>query len=155
MRPADDWFKDYGESHQNPTNKTIHWICVPLILLTVFGVLWAAPVPAAMADVSPWLNWATAGMVLSLVYYFALSPALGAGMTIVLGLFSYVLYTLESAGLPILSASVVVFILAWTGQFIGHHIEGKKPSFFKDIQFLMIGPIWLLGFIYRRMGVSY
>lgn len=155
MRPADDWFNDYGESHQNPTNKTIHWICVPLILLTVLGMLWAAPVPAAMAGVSSWLNWATVVMVLALIYYFALSPSLGAGMTIVLALFAYILHTLESAGLPMMTASVGVFVLAWIGQFVGHHIEGKKPSFFKDIQFLMIGPIWLLGFIYRRMGVAY
>ncbi len=155
MRPADDWFNDYGESHQNPTNKAIHWICVPLILLTVLGMLWAAPVPGAMAGVSPWLNWATVVMALALTYYFALSPSLGAGMTIVLALFAYILHTLEATGLPIMTASVGVFVLAWIGQFIGHHIEGKKPSFFKDIQFLMIGPIWLLGFIYRRMGVPY
>ncbi len=76
-------------------------------------------------------------------------------MTIVLALFSYILHTLESAGLPMMTASVSVFVLAWIGQFIGHRIEGKKPSFFKDIQFLMIGPIWLLGFFYRRMGVAY
>ena len=155
MRPADDWFNDYGESHQNPTNKTIHWICVPLILLTVLGMLWAAPVPAAMASVSSWLNWATVVMVLALVYYFALSPSLGAGMSIVLALFAYILHTLEAAGLPMMTASVSVFVLAWIGQFVGHQIEGKKPSFFKDIQFLMIGPIWLLGFIYRRLGVRY
>ena len=155
MRPADDWFNDYGESHQNPTNKTIHWICVPLILLTVLGMLWAAPVPAAMASVSPWLNWATVVMVLALIYYFALSPSLGAGMSIVLALFAYILHTLEAAGLPMMTASVSVFVLAWIGQFVGHQIEGKKPSFFKDIQFLMIGPIWLLGFIYRRLGVRY
>lgn len=155
MRPADDWCNDYGESHQNPTNKIIHWICVPLILLTVLGMLWAAPVPAAMASVSGWLNWATIVMVLALIYYFVLSPSLGAGMSIVLALFTYILYTLEAAGLPIMAASVSVFVLAWIGQFIGHHIEGKKPSFFKDIQFLMIGPIWLLGFVYRRMGVTY
>ena len=155
MRPADDWFNDYGESHQNPTNKTIHWICVPLILLTVLGMLWAAPVPAAMASVSPWLNWSTVVMVLALVYYFALSPSLGAGMSIVLALFAYILHTLTAAGLPMMTASVSVFVLAWIGQFVGHQIEGKKPSFFKDIQFLMIGPIWLLGFIYRRMGVTY
>ncbi|MCZ6536885.1 MAG: DUF962 domain-containing protein [Gammaproteobacteria bacterium] len=155
MRPADDWFNDYGESHQNPTNKTIHWICVPLILLTVLGMLWAAPVPAAMASVSPWLNWSTVVMVLALVYYFALSPSLGAGMSIVLALFAYILHTLTAAGLPMMTASVSVFVLAWIGQFVGHQIEGKKPSFFKDIQFLMIGPIWLLGFIYRRLGVRY
>ena len=43
----------------------------------------------------------------------------------------------------------MVFVLAWIGQFIGHLIEGKRPSFFKDLQFLLIGPAWLMAFVYR------
>ena len=155
MRAADEWFNEYGESHQNPTNKSIHWICVPLILLTVLGMLWSAPVPALFGEQSAWLNWATVVMLLALIYYFFLSPPLAIGMAVVLAFFAYILRTLEAGGLPVLTGSIVVFVLAWIGQFIGHHIEGKKPSFFKDIQFLMIGPIWLLGFVYRRIGISY
>ena len=50
---------------------------------------------------------------------------------------------------------ITVFILAWIGQFIGHKIEGKKPSFFEDIQFLLIGPAWLLSFIYKKLGIKF
>ena len=53
------------------------------------------------------------------------------------------------------AVSVAVFVLAWVGQFIGHAIEGKRPSFFKDVQFLLIGPIWLLAELYRRAGIPY
>jgi uncharacterized membrane protein YGL010W len=49
----------------------------------------------------------------------------------------------------------VLFVLAWIGQFVGHAIEGKRPSFIKDLQFLLIGPMWLLADVYRRLGVRY
>jgi uncharacterized membrane protein YGL010W len=58
-------------------------------------------------------------------------------------------------GSDALTAAVIVFVLAWIGQFIGHLIEGKKPSFFEDVKFLMVGPAWLLGFVYRRLGIAY
>lgn len=48
-----------------------------------------------------------------------------------------------------------VFVITWIFQLIGHKIEGKKPSFLKDIQFLLIGPIWLLGFILKKTGIRY
>jgi uncharacterized membrane protein YGL010W len=51
--------------------------------------------------------------------------------------------------------SLVIFVAAWIGQFIGHAIEGKRPSFFKDLQFLLIGPLWLLAAAYRRLGLRY
>ena len=57
--------------------------------------------------------------------------------------------------MPVWEISLFVFVIAWVGQFIGHVVEGKKPSFFKDIQFLMIGPIWLMSFIYKKLGISY
>ena len=49
---------------------------------------------------------------------------------------------------------LTIFIFSWAGQFIGHKIEGKKPSFLKDIQFLLIGPAWLLSFIYKKINIS-
>ena len=48
-----------------------------------------------------------------------------------------------------------IFVIAWIGQFIGHKIEGKKPSFLEDLQFLMVGPAWLLSFIYKKVGIKY
>jgi uncharacterized membrane protein YGL010W len=56
-----------------------------------------------------------------------------------------------TVNIPILA--LFVFVLAWIGQFIGHKIEGKKPSFIKDIQFLLIGPIWLLSDIYNKLKI--
>ena len=57
--------------------------------------------------------------------------------------------------IPLWLSSIVAFVILWIMQFVGHHIEGKKPSFFKDIQFLLIGPAWVIGFIYDRLGIDY
>lgn len=146
------WLDAYGESHQNPSNKLIHFVCVPVIFLTVVGLLWAIPVPAVMAEV-PWLNWATLSLVVVVAYYARLSVPLMIGMLIFSLACIGVIRAVEVAGLSVLWTSVVVFVLAWIGQFIGHKIEGKKPSFFEDIQFLMIGPAWIMNFLYRRLGL--
>ncbi|MDT8410323.1 MAG: Mpo1-like protein [Wenzhouxiangellaceae bacterium] len=150
MRSADSWLAEYGQSHQNPTNKTIHWICVPLILWTVTALVWSIPSPVE------WLNWAVLMAVLAMAWYLALSPRLaigiGAVLALCLGINAWVEATFAT---PLWLIAVIVFIAAWIGQFIGHHIEGKKPSFFKDLQFLLVGPAWLMGFIYRKMGWSY
>lgn len=151
----DQWLADYGDSHQNPTNKAIHWICVPLILFSVLALLWIVPVPAAMAVVGPWLNWATLLMTAALAYYVVLSPKHALGMALIaLTLFFVIDWLDRSAPVPVWLIAVIVFVGAWIGQFVGHQVEGKKPSFFKDLQFLLIGPAWLLDDAYKRLGIS-
>ncbi|BBM02547.1 DUF962 domain-containing protein [Microbulbifer sp. GL-2] len=80
MRSAQQWFAEYGESHQNPINKSIHWIAVPVIYATVAGLLWDIPQLQFMAAL-PWLNWAVVITVPVLLFYFALSFPIGLGMT--------------------------------------------------------------------------
>jgi uncharacterized membrane protein YGL010W len=118
-------------------------------------MLWSIPVPAAVAAVSPWLNWATLAGVGALAYYGVLSPALALGFLPVLIAVFAVVAGLDTLAWPLWQSCLAIFILAWVGQFIGHHFEGKRPSFFKDLQFLMIGPLWLLSFVYRSAGLRY
>ena len=155
LRSVDDWLDEYGESHQDPTNKRIHWICVPVIVFSVVGILWSLPVPEAFMRISPAMNWAVLFAMAAVVYYFILSASLAIGMVLILAAMLALAHwiSVSSWSLPWLSAAV--FVLAWIGQFIGHRIEGKKPSFFKDLLFLMIGPVWLLAFVYRRLGIRY
>lgn len=149
------WLDEYGESHQNKTNKAIHWCCVPLIYWCVMAFVWVIPTPAAFAEV-PYLNWASIISVLVILYYVRLSPSLAIGMTIFTAICFYTV-ALVDAAFPgqLLAISAIAFVILWVGQFIGHKIEGKKPSFFKDVQFLMFGPAWLMSFIYQKMGVKY
>ncbi|HSN17415.1 MAG TPA: Mpo1-like protein [Gammaproteobacteria bacterium] len=155
MRSIQTWLDEYSVSHMNPTNKKIHWVCVPLIMLSVLGMLWSAPRPASFAGLSPYLNWATLLIALSLIYYLLLSARLAAGMLLVSGAMCLVLELLMRLPWPLLWTSVAIFVGAWIGQFIGHKIEGRKPSFFKDLQFLLIGPVWLLADAYKRLGFAY
>ena len=143
---------EYGESHRNETNKAVHWVCVPLIVWSLMALLWSIPVPGFMGTL-PGLNWLTIVLVLALVYYILLSPTLALGVAVFAAVCIWIIAGLATAGLPVVSIAVAVFVLAWAGQFWGHKVEGKKPSFLKDIQFLLIGPAWLLSFIYRRVGI--
>lgn len=155
MSSIDKWLDEYGESHQNPTNKAVHWVCVPAIVFSLIGLLWSLPVPAVFAETSPILNWGTLFLMASIVYYFIMSTTLALGMVVISGAIIYLLSILDQVTTPLWQICVGIFVLAWIGQFIGHVIEGKRPSFLKDIQFLMIGPIWLLSFIYKRLGIPY
>ena len=155
MRTVTAWLEEYADSHQNPTNKLLHWICVPPIVLSVMGLLWAAPVPPEFSAVSVWLNWATLAAAAALIYYLVLSPALALGLLLAFAALLAITRLLAGLPWPLWLTSIVIFVIAWIGQFVGHALEGKRPSFFKDIQFLLIGPLWLLASAYRRLSIPY
>ena len=145
---------EYGESHRNPWNKLSHWVCVPVIVWTVVALLGAIPCPAArQSEVVP-VNWATIVLALAQIYYFRLSLSLGLGLLMYNLLMCWITALVQtSAPWPLWQIALALFVLAWIGQFIGHIVEGKRPSFFKDIQFLLIGPAWLMSFVYRSLGL--
>ncbi|MFD2999873.1 DUF962 domain-containing protein [Pontibacter toksunensis] len=160
MRTMQQWFDEYGQSHQNHTNKLIHWVCVPLIFFSVIGLLASIPSGALKEpfppQVQPYVHFGTVLVVLGLLFYLRLSFTMFLGMALICGMMLWAVHTVEEAfETPLWLISLVVFILAWIGQFYGHKVEGKKPSFLKDVQFLLIGPAWLLGFIYRKLGIPY
>ena len=155
MRTVADWLAEYGTSHEHPTNKTLHWLCVPLIALAVLGLLWSLPVPEALARHAPLLNWATLAAGAALGYYALLSLRLALGMLLPLALAVLALRQLAALAIPLWQSCLAIFVVAWIGQFVGHAVEGRRPSFFKDLQFLLIGPLWLLSFAYRRLGLRY
>lgn len=157
MRKIDQLFAEYAESHRNSTNKTIHWICVPLIFFSILGLL--SIIPSAHVCAALFGCISTVSIVLlalASIYYFSLSWRIGIMMVIVMLLLEHLIYSVN-IHLPgkSLWLYIVVFLLAWIGQFFGHKIEGKKPSFLKDLQFLLIGPIWLLHFILKKVGIRY
>lgn len=155
-KTADQWFAEYGESHQDHTNETIHWICVPLIFFCVMGFVWTIPVPDAWVETAPWFNWTLVAIGLASGFYFRLSRPLSAGLLFFMAVCYSGLVALEmTAPWPVWKICGVVFVLAWIGQFIGHKIEGKKPSFFKDVFFLLIGPAWLMSMVYKKIGQKY
>lgn len=151
MKTAQQWLDAYGASHQNPTNKTIHWICIPLIMISLLGLLASIPSPFE----SPWLSWPMVLLVFAVVYYAMLSRPLAVGMVAVSVVMLAAVHALAILPVPLWLSSTAIFVGAWIVQFIGHKIEGAKPSFFEDLQFLLIGPMWLLAHLYKRAGISY
>lgn len=155
-RPVDRWLDAYGESHQNTVNEALHLVCVPVIVMCVLAffslVPWQLPLVPAL-DIANLLAGAT------LVYYLRLSWRLALAIVpfyVVLFLGVDALNVWASRGGPAVWQSALgLFVVAWVGQFIGHAVEGKKPSFFQDLQFLLIGPLWLTAQGFRRAGWRY
>jgi uncharacterized membrane protein YGL010W len=141
MRRVDALFERYGASHQHPRNEAVHWVCVPLVAWSLLALLWWASPAAAYVLIGA-----------ATLYYLTLSFTLAVGMLALAALMVYPLTRLGDATLPV---ALVVFVAAWIGQFVGHRIEGKKPSFLEDVRFLLVGPAWLLGKAYRRLGIPY
>ena len=154
MRSVHEWFGNYSQDHRHPTNRLIHWVCVPLILWTVIAALWVIPVPESIGRPGFWAGMAMVG---AFAFYWRMSQPIGLAMLavfVVLGLATEMLY--RSLGpMPLLWLAGGIFVLAWIGQFIGHVIEGARPSFFTDLAYLLIGPAWLTGKIMRRLNIGY
>ncbi|MFW2403292.1 MAG: DUF962 domain-containing protein [Gammaproteobacteria bacterium] len=152
MQSADYYLSEYAKDHQNPVNQVLHKICVPAILVSLLGMLWSIPVPGAMAALGTYANWATAFIAVALVYYVRLSPRCALGMLPVVAISLVIVQWLASLPWPLWQTSLTIFVVAWIGQFIGHAVEGRRPAFFRDLQFLLIGPLWVLAGLYRKLG---
>ena len=157
MRKIDQLFSEYAESHQNSTNKTIHWICGPLIFWSILGFISLIPSPHIFIEYFGMISIVSlVAIFLVTFFYFRLSWRIALIMVFIMLLMEHLVYFINiefqhKSWICFLS----VFVLSWIGQFYGHKIEGKKPSFLKDLQFLLVGPIWLLHFILKKFGIKY
>ena len=144
MKNINDWNKEYASYHINPVNKAIHWICIPLIIFSLFGLLSIISLKILVIFIA-----------LTLGYYLRLSRNLAIGMLAISILFTEIINNINlNTNLNLLYLYLGIFTIAWAGQFIGHKFEGKKPAFFKDLQFLLIGPLWLLSYIYNKLNIE-
>ena len=164
MRKIEKLIKEYGESHQNKTNKLIHWFCVPAIFFSIIVLVWCIPLgPLEFVRINDfkYINWATLSIIFVFIYYLLLSPRLTFGMFVFSVGCLYLTNLIENIILnsnlkvSLWIIALGIFALSWIVQFLGHKIEGKKPSFLRDIQFLLIGPAWLMHFIYEKLNIKY
>ncbi|AUL97743.1 DUF962 domain-containing protein [Vibrio vulnificus] len=140
MRSLEQWLDAYGESHQNSTNQKIHTFAVPGIFFSIVALIWSLPsLPLPVVS----LNWVWIAALPVWWFYYRLS------LSVFLMMLGYTLasialaWSVELLGMPIAEMAVGLFIVLWIFQFVGHKIEGKKPSFFEDLKFLLIGPVWV------------
>jgi uncharacterized membrane protein YGL010W len=154
MRPIDVLLDQYSDDHRNETNQLVHLLCVPAIVWSVTAFLWTIPVPATWFRPGAFAGFA---MVAALAWYWRMSPKLWVGIAIAFVLFAWLDWWIaDRFGMRgLLIAATVVFVVAWIGQFIGHKVEGRRPSFFTDLKFLLVGPMWTLRKLYQRLGLGY
>ena len=153
MRSLESWLSEYQESHQHPINKLIHWLCIPLIIFSTAGLLWSIPLPDSMSGGYAWINPATLSCAAAMVFYLMRDLRIAAGMAVWFGLtLAAVAYIATLA--PIWLVGAVIFVGAWVIQIWGHKVEGRKPSFFKDLSFLLVGPAWVMTAIFHALGIA-
>jgi uncharacterized membrane protein YGL010W len=155
LRRVDVLLDNYSADHQNPTNQLIHLVCVPAIAWSVSAMLWAIPFPLDTSNAwAPHGQWAALAMFVAAATYWRLSRPLALGMVVMFALAVLLNnWIAKTFGvMTVLWLGVGVFVVAWIAQFIGHNIEGKRPSFLTDMVYLLVGPIWTLRKLYTRMG---
>jgi uncharacterized membrane protein YGL010W len=148
MATLDTWFERYGESHRHPINRALHTVCVPLIAVSLVYLLGAVPSLPGM----PAVSWSACVVGAVLIWYARLSIRHAVGIAAVALVIRGALSV--HPGLTTVPVMAGVFVAAWVGQFIGHQIEGRRPSFIDDLRFLLVGPLWVLDGVYRRIGLS-
>lgn len=153
-RRIDHWFAHYSDDHRHAVNQHIHLVAVPAILWSVIALLWCIPAPGT------WFKpgiWAGLAMVAAFAFYLRASRPLAVGMALVFVLCGLTCAWIADAFGPraLLVTGIAVFVVAWIAQFIGHKLEGRKPSFLTDLTYLLIGPAWVLAKLYRRLGLRY
>lgn len=154
MRTFETWMEQYGENHQNPTNQIIHKIMVPLIMWTILGLMWEIPTPTFMQDYA-FLNWSTLFGVGCMIFYLTLNFKMFVGMIfMIVPMYLSLYYLAQMPEVSLWKLMLIVFVIAWISQFVGHKIEGKKPSFLDDLAFLLIGPLWVLRSFYKVFGIN-
>ena len=134
MKTVNQWLEEYGQSHQNETNKSIHWICVPAIFFSITGLFYGIKLPWIINGIS--VNVAMILILSVTIYYLRLSAALGVGM-LLFGLIVLILcYLIEQyVAVSLWLVCIIIFVLAWIGQFYGHNVEGKNHRFLKTSSF--------------------
>jgi uncharacterized membrane protein YGL010W len=140
-RRVDALLAHYAESHRDPRNEAIHCVAIPLIMLSLVGLLYA---------LHPWVAYAF--VAASLVYYARLSVVFLLTMAV---LTVVALVAVRAMGDRVLPISATIFVLAWIAQFVGHELEGRKPSFFEDLQYLWVGPLFVLALLFRKIKIRW
>lgn len=135
-------FADYGSFHATPGNKACHTIGIPLIYFSVIALL--AHVPLVRFE-SFAVTLAEPVILAVTVYYLRLDAALGVTMLVVSAVMAVV------GRFVTVPAALVLFVVGWALQFVGHYVyEKKSPAFFRNVTHLLVGPLWILAKATRR-----
>lgn len=149
------WLELYALGHTHPTNRALHWVCAPLLTVSFVGLLSSLPVPIALAQLSPVVDWGTLFVMAAVVYYFIMSITLALGTLPFIVVLVAALMGLERSGAPLLLLSAIGVLIASIGLHLGHRIEGGRATLMRDLHYIVIAPLWALAALYRKLGIPY
>ena len=155
MLQTEKWLGEHADIGASPGNRVLNWICVPVLVTGLVGLLWSLPVPAIFSESSPVLNWGTLFLMAAVVYYFILSISLAFGILPFVVLVAAVIGRADALELPLGPICGAMFLAAWGAQMLGRWATGKPLRPVNHLQHVMIGPVWLLASVYRRLGIPY
>ena len=155
MDDTDSWLDKFAERHDKASSPAVYWISLLFLMIGVAGLLWSLPIPAEFSKISPLLNWGSAFLMASLVYYFIISVSLGIGMVPFIWGIGVLQYWISGQAVPLGYASSVLIGLSVAGLSLGHYAAGGLRAVLADVQLVMIAPLWLLSNIYRRLGIPF
>ena len=153
MTDVDNWLPRYEQTHEKLRNPVVYWAAVPMVVVGMTGLLWALPVPAEFVEISPLLNWGSAFLMVTAIYYFIISLSLAIGLLpFLLGLAAIQMW-LTNSGYPPTAVSAGLLVAGVAGLTLGR--DGSLRAVVEDLQLMMLGPAWLLSVIYKRFGIPF
>ena len=155
MTDTERWLAEYGDNHSRTGNRVLHWIAVPLFIFGTVGLLWSLPIPDAFLKISPLLNWGITFLMAAEVYYFIISISLALGMLPLVVATATLIVLLSTAVTSLLWLSIAMITLGIAGLYLAKGSGRDIHGLARDMQLIMIAPIWLLARLYRRTGIPY
>lgn len=155
------YFNKYASAHQDPTNVIIHTVFIPLLLFSLFGLLWSTPFPYIkfLGQYNADFNWSSFLLAAIIYYYLKLSPILSYFMLFIMLAYYYLITLLlqwQKAGGPPLDALCgVIFIISCAALYYGYKKEGKKLSFEYRYKNILIAPLFLVHLVVKRFKIKY
>lgn len=153
--PLDEWVDRYAELKPGGPGDPGAWLGIPLLVAALIGMLWSAPVPPAFRDVSPAINYATLFIMATFVYYCILSVSLGLGAFVLLLVATIPSVLADRADLPLGPSATVLFVTVFAWQLTGTKLATGRMLIVRNLQYLMLGPMWLIRETYRHLGLGY
>jgi uncharacterized membrane protein YGL010W len=153
MDETNDWLARYELTHNDLNNPVVYWMAIPMVVVGTIGLLWYLPTPPEFFEISPLLNWGSAFLMATAIYYFIISLSLAIGMLpFLLGLAAIQLW-LAGSGFPVPGVCSGLLVAGIVGLWLGRRGPGSLRAVIQDLQLMMIGPVWLLSVMYRRLGI--
>ncbi len=155
MSLAEQWLDEYSKTRPGYRLTPLKWLSVALLVTGIVCLLWTLPTPPAFEPSAGVLNWGTLFVMAAIVYYFIVSIPLAVGaLPFVFGVVAAVAW-LDRLATPLWAVGMTLAGLGLIGQVLEHLGNGKLPPFVRELQLLMIAPLWLVAVLYRRLGIRY